>query len=199
MSDYPDFTISALLKGLYAGNPKALAVDQVGNMIAMLKGKYLGSPIDLETDINGNLNISLEAQALSEIINRFKYGTPSFDGFIDTIPASGSDKVFTLRGKGQIYSAFVNITGTASLGALILDPQLDSYTMEMVSLADMYDSQIVVGTGQPVVLAKYDDVNFEYAVIIEPGYTFETLCELFIFNHGGVDAEVDGKFYYSLI
>lgn len=222
MSDYPDFTITALLKGLYAGDPKALAVDVEGNLSALIKGWYgttpmplnldidgnitamlkalnVAAPINVQADAGGNIQVTLIAQELSELINRFKYGAPDVSSFADSVLAGNTEEIFSVAAKGQIYSAYVNLESTGSLALASVESQLDAQSMEAITLADMMERQLVLGTKHPVVLTRYDDVNYKYTVMIMPGFTFESGCEIYIVNGSATDIDFDGKFYYSTI
>lgn len=199
MADYPDFTISALLKGLYLGVPKALAVDSVGNMIAMLKGQYAGSPINLEADASGNIQINLVAQELSELINRFKYGAPDLDAIYKVVAAGATETVYELTGKGQIYTSYMTIDSTVAQQNNVIEIFLDGERITTQNYISLKVYNMVDHTKYPIALTEYNEVDYTYTVIMCVGYTFETSIEMTYYNASAVSVTVYGEVVYSVI
>lgn len=55
MSDRPDFTSIALIKGQYGGSPVTIAVDASGNIIGLFQGDYEGALKTLAVDTKGRI------------------------------------------------------------------------------------------------------------------------------------------------
>jgi len=199
MSDYPDFTISAVLKGIYDEKPKALAVDLAGNIIAMLKAEYNNLPINLEADVHGNLSINLNAQGLSEIIQRNKYGTPIIDISNKNMP-DGTNEVFSVSGKGYVYGCIfrtsdsdVNVGDT--IWVYIDDQKVVGDTWSSLHLYNMYDLP-----GFAVCLKQYDTITPNLCAYLINGFSFESKFQVKYTNVIGVnDVLVGCRTVYALI
>jgi len=201
MADYPDFTIIALLKGIYLGQPKALAVDSVGNMIAMLKAQYGGEPINVEADIAGNIQINMVAQGLSEIINRFKYGAPDYVTDTVTVDELETVELFETISKGQVYASVINVVRT-------IDPAdkfiitIDDEILSDVTIETLFDYRAMAGLNLPAAILRYSLSPAYVVALAAPGYTFETNFKV-EYYHGaaGVPGNVDVTYhiYYTTI
>jgi len=222
MSDYPDFTITALLKGIYDEKPKALAVDVEGNLNALLKGWFgttpkplnldvagnitamlkamnVTTPINVQADAGGNVQMTLIAQELSELINRFKYGAPDLDYISEDVLPSEYPTVFFLAGKGQIYTAYIHVDSTISHKTDRIYVNLDGQRLTTHSYAELQDYNMIAPTSYPMALIKYDETNFIYTVNMCVGYTFESSVEIIYYNFAVNTIYVYGEVVYSVI
>ena len=199
MSDYPDFTITALLKGLYAGNPKALAVDVDGNLIAMLKALYGVLPTTLQCDVDGNMQINLNAQGLPQLTSRAISGAPDRESEEDAAVPPGLSSLLTITGKGQIYSCLVIVAGAESHGEDIPYFTMDGKVMNYLDIVTLMSNRLYHPNNCPAYVSRYDDINFLYTVSMSAGFTFETNYVLSYLNNTEEDVSVIYDVAYSLV
>jgi len=201
MSDYPDFTITALLKGLYAGELKALAVDVDGNMIAMLKALYGIVPTTLQCDVDGNMQINLVAQELSQIINRFKYGAPDYVTDAVVVNELETATLFETFSRGQIYASVIKVAGSLATADKFI-VTMDGEVISNVTIQTLYEYRSFAGTNLPVGILRYSISPAYFVLLLTPGYTFESQYKV-QYYHGPVPGDgsvtVTYHIYYTTI
>ena len=178
MTDYPDFTVIARLKGEYDGLEKAVALDVEGALQALLYGTYDGANKKLLLDVDGNARMNLYAQDLDEIINRFKYGAPTYERVSDTLPILGWNTIFEISGKGYIYHFDCYLIAGAShyIDEIRVTLDGEEFFPYNFNALDVFNAG--VGDTNILQLALYDNVHFRYRVIGIQGYTFETSIKI---------------------
>lgn len=199
MGDYPDFNMQALLKGLYAGDPKALSVDAGGNMQAILKALYAGSPIGVVADVDGNININLKAQDLEEIINRFKYGAPNLQVGYVLCPTGQTINLFSVIAKGYIYYAEIYAIGSTVSKSSVPSIYLDDQLMESRSWETLFDNKCFGSKDAIINLTEYNGLDGRYQASMLYGYTFESSCVLKYLNLSGESNWINYRIYFALI
>ena len=178
MTDYPDFTVIARLKGEYAGAEKSVVLDSEGALQALLYGTYSGANKKILIDTDGNVRMNLYAQDLDEMVNRFKYGSPD-SLWLDLNMDNGVyDEMFDLTGKGYVYFGNVYMVGYASHKNDAMRLTADS---EIFTPRTFYNLELFhfVPAGESwSVLRVYDDISFRYRAALAPGWTFESKYKL---------------------
>lgn len=199
MSDYPDFTVIARLKGDYGGAEKAVALDVDGNLKTLLYGTYGGANKQILVDVDGNVRMNLYAQDLDEMVSRFKYGAPDY-AFYVAAPAVGVwTDLIDLDGKGYIHLAHfrtrsVNIGGYGDFVGANLDGVF-AFNQNYATLQYWGDLRV----GDNIFhMTKYDTANFIYAATCLSGYTFESNCTL-KYNAVFATAVFECRLFYQLI
>ena len=178
MTDYPDFTVIARLKGEYNGLEKAVALDVNGALQTLLYGTYDSANKKILIDVDGNVRMNLYAQDLDEMINRFKYGAPNtVYNFIQPLKDDWRE-IFEITGKGQIYTCHCHFETTVSQAALRYRLTMDGEVFGEVPLSYMNDWNYYKPEDWWEHLKMYDDINFRYVVNFTPGWTFETQYKL---------------------
>lgn len=186
MTDYPDFTVIARLKGEYAGLEKAVALDSEGALQALLYGTYAGANKKLAVDTDGNAQMNLYAQDLEEVINRFKYGAPTFSLGVSTLPILGQNTLYEIIGKGYIYHFEAALSGSATHATDEILVSLDGSIYTAYEFTRLNDHNSFKGDSKIIQLAVYNDIDYEYRVVGLQGYTFETSVNI-IYKRNVVD------------
>lgn len=199
MSDYPDYNVAAILKGTYAGDPKAIAVDVNGYMIAMLSALFGGNPTNLQCDASGNIKINLDAQDLAELINRNKFGTATRG--LTTIVCAGSSStgIFNIYGKGYCYGLLLYI---ADADVSILDTitcYLDYNIIFEPTWQNLKTMDLTTSLYTPAHLMVYDVTTPYFSAAFLTGYTFETHIGLKYTVNGANAVTVTTECVYALI
>jgi len=201
VSDYPDFTITAVLKGIYDEKPKALAVDFFGNMVAMLKGQFNNLPKNVELDTDGNIQVNLFAQELSQIVNRYKFGAPDYVTDSVEVNELATELLFETLSRGQIYASVINVAG-ALASADKLTVTMDGEVISNVTIQTLYEYRSFAGTNLPVGILRYSVSPAYYVLLLTPGYTFESQYKV-QYSHGAVpmngSVTVTYHIYYTTI
>jgi len=143
--------------------------------------------------------VDIAYQALSEIINRPKYGecdSVTFSG--NTIPNS-EKTMTTVTGKGISYGGYAFINPGTTQKNDIVRVYVDGSLVASASFAflDLYN----INTEYAAIayIKKYDDAEFVYVVGISAFITFETQFKLaYLEQHGNVTV-YSGRFNYALI
>lgn len=199
MTDYPDFTVIARLKGEYAGLEKAVALDSEGALQALLYGTYGGANKKVETDIDGNVRMNLYAQDLDDMVSRFKYGAP------DNIQSSGSPtknvltELFSITGRGYIYSIHLWIDGAAHHDIDYIRPLVDGeqYPYPDNSWYNTWGyKEFVDGM---IIVKQWDTVNFNYRFSIGSRWTFETSFALYYMRKVDDNVPIQYNVDYALV
>ena len=102
-----------------------------------------------------------------------RYGSPKQKSFLGNATPSTTTELFSVFGKGIIYSGFINAdklsTSKADKIKITIDNQVyASRSFEFLDLCNIISHFIY-----PTYLAKFDDTNFFYVVGIGSGITFE--------------------------
>lgn len=182
MTDYPDFTVIARLKGEYAGLEKAVALDSEGALQALLYGTYSGGNKKILIDTDGNVRMNLYAQDLDEMVNRFKYGAPLASAAQLAVGASGYTTLYDISGKGYIYYIDINLDANVSHNTDKIKVTLDGTVfiewvfnyLEAWNYSEIDDLYIT--------LRQYDDIEFRYRVNLLRGFTFESSIKIEYYN-----------------
>lgn len=174
MSDYPDFTISSLLKGLYTGDPKPLAVDEWGNMIAMLKAMYNSTPTDLKCDVDGNIVINLSAQALTRLLVRPTYGGALVEEYWDNVDSFDETELFNISGTGIIYGAYLWVNGYATSYMDKWRFYIDGNLQNDLAFKYMAENYFTQPYGANPICTRYDRENHKYGFVWPCNVTFES-------------------------
>lgn len=174
MTDYPDFTVIARLKGEYDGDEKAVALDIDGALQALLYGTYEDESIKVLCDEDGNVKMNLYAQGLEELINRFKYGAPTMDYASTTMPILGWNTIYDIAGKGYIYELDIHLDGSLThyldeVSVTMDDELVDSQNFNTLNIYNAY-----VHDPKSLRLTTYDNIDFSYRVVGIHGFTFES-------------------------
>lgn len=199
MSDYPDFTVIARLKGEYGGAEKGVSVDVDGHLSSLLYGTYGGGNKKILVDVDGNVRMNLYAQDLEHMVNRFKYGAPDFTEY-SGIPGGGDwIQLIDVDGMGFIHMAHFRTDGAAagnngdtpraSLDG-VFGAQHDYLTLNRWSADRIGDFFFV--------LVTYSIVSFDYAMTCLHGYTFESNCSLDYYRAVAAD-NVNCHLFYALV
>lgn len=175
MTDYPDFTVIARLKGEYAGAEKAVAVDVDGYLAALLYGTYAGANKKILVDVDGNVRMNLYAQDLEEMINRFKYGAPTYNYTTHNPTKDTWYDLISITGKGYMYSTNIYLSSAATHAADKVRSVMDGATiggdlifntLNNFNFTDPFDGHTIV--------RKFDNVSFVYRLLLTVGWTFES-------------------------
>lgn len=174
MTDYPDFTVIARLKGEYDGAEKSVVLDAEGALQALLYGTYDAANKKILVDEDGNVRMNLYAQDLDEMVNRFKYGAPTFSYASSGMPIQGWNTIYDITGKGYIYHFDAYLKGAASHYLDQIEVTMDGelFTSHNFNTLNIYNS--FKDDSKALQLAIYNDVEFEYRVVGLQGYTFES-------------------------
>ncbi len=182
MTDYPDFTVIARLKGEYAGVEKSVVLDSEGALQALLYGTYSGANKKILIDTAGNVRMNLYAQDLEEIVNRFKYGAPQASTSQTAIDASGYTTLYNLTGKGYIYYVDISIDSNVSHKTDKIKVTLDGIVF--IEWVFNYLNDWTYSTVEDIYISlrQYDDIEFRYRVNLLRGFTFESSVKIEYYN-----------------
>ena len=198
MSDYPDFNISALLKGMYAEEVKPIALDKNGQLIAVLKALYGTIPKGLQCDANGNITINLNAQELNEVITRNKYGVPNRK--TDQIyPVKDTETdVLIINGKGIVYASYIftystNYTINDYFSIYLDNANIGSYSWYFMTYHNLYNMPHL-----PICCVQFDEIKPALTAQIAVKYTFEEQFKVtyYAYDSGLV---IDYNVIYALV
>lgn len=122
--------------------------------------------------------VDVKLQALSELTARLKNGTPTSSAGNKVVASLGRTSLLSVTGKGMIYGGLVFLNHTSTQKAAEVIQVVDGD--DMVSLTfDNLNLLSVDKVGMyPLVLRRYDEVNFIYCVGLGSGITFETSFEV---------------------
>jgi len=143
--------------------------------------------------------VDIAYQALSELINRPKYGGCKRSTGTMIVTANANNTLFSLSGKGMIYGGLVQTSYSASQKDALIVFYIDGALILNEKLAHLNTNVIDKPRSYPLVLNKYDDTNFIYAVTFSYGITFETSILLIYQENDGGTPAVGYKIFYALI
>jgi hypothetical protein len=177
-----------------------IAAASIGNVPVDLNAQSIGNlDIDVVAQTIGNLDIDVKAQTLAQLINRPKYGGAELGSYSNAIAGLTTETLIDITGVGMIYGGWIRCTDTTTHKADIPRIWIDDMTIE----ADTWNSLNQAGVWRnpisPMSLTRYDETNFEYALMIGYGFTFETSVKLKYSNVYGDGTAVAARLYYATI
>ena len=196
MSDYPDFNISALLKGMYGTEVKPVALDKEGHLVAILKALYGTIPTGLQCDVDGNITVNLNAQALGEVITRNKYGACEHKEATIFVISGETKTVIDISKKGMCYLATLSYKGVSdskgdTIGVFIDDKTIIYDSVQGISTLNSYSIY-----DNPMSITYENDTDYWWKVRMTCGYTFEDRYKITFKNNssGNYSVVFDGIF-----
>jgi len=143
--------------------------------------------------------IDLAYQALSELINRPKYGAAQISTGIVGVAAGGTETLFSISGKGVIYGGTVRIASNATQQYSTPRITLDATGLAATTLQNLKKYVVNVEHSMPIYLLAYDNTNWLYSVAYSHGITFETSVLGQYTNAGSLTATLTYFFIYAVI
>lgn len=143
--------------------------------------------------------IDLTYQALSELINRPKYGGAQRAVSAANATANDTRSYVTVSGKGMLYAGCVYLQHTASQKTGKPYLVVDGFSLATWSFDDMLSLGMVTTWIKPVFLTKFDDVNFIYCAALMYGITFETSLEILYEESEGETPNIVTELIYAVV
>jgi len=143
--------------------------------------------------------VDITYQALSEIIVRPKYGAAAAKS-VSVLVSPGSKDLFTaITGRGMIYGGLVFVEAAESHQGDSANLVIDGVPLGQLSLLYLDRYQAFDPVYWPVVITRYDDVNFIYSVAFAYGYTFDNSFTVRYINNTLVNVTVGCIIHYALL
>ena len=192
----------AKLRGVDGGGvDRDIRVDTTGQLYAMLRALYGVTQKDIQCDTNGNLTLNLKAQDLAEIINRPKYGAAHNATYDGTLTTTTETTLFTVTGKGIIYSGQVIVKDTNATHTQFDRAKLyidDWYIGGAYFYQYALNNFTIPGTSSWWI-RKYDIIANRVAICVLPGITFETNCSFHYTPYEVSTVTVSAGLIYALL
>jgi len=130
--------------------------------------------------------VDIAYQALSELINRPKYGGAQRTAGSVAVTANDTTQLISVSAKGMIYGGYLFLDHTATQKNSIFILKVDGNIIGYLSADGGNAYNINIEHNSPVYLRKYDDTNFIYCMALSHGITFETSFTVeYEEKHGG--------------
>jgi len=175
----PDYTRPVEIRGVdSSGNLKTLRIDDVGRILAMLYALYNSTETPLKCDQHGNLMLNLKAQDLAYVVQRPMYGQAKIASGYKDIPASTTETLLTISGKGKTYGGiiYIDTDHTCELNHVVIN--VDSELLVDFALGNLNKWAISRPNDFLIWLTCYNDENYIYGVGIANDITFESSFEV---------------------
>lgn len=143
--------------------------------------------------------VDIAYQALSELINRPKYGAAQQEYSSVTVTNNFTTTLLSMAGKGVIYGGVLYMDYTASQSNAVVALYVDDVQITAFSLANLTLFGMTKEHAYPVYILAYDEVNYRYCVGFSGQITFETSIVLkYLENNGGTPLVLT-RLIYALI
>ena len=143
--------------------------------------------------------VDIAYQALAELQTRPKYGA-GLAAFGSVVTTGWATTVLaTISGKGMLYGGYVYLDYTSSQKGSYVIVALDGTNLVAESFGTMNQYRMTRPLGLVNSILKYDDVNYQYAVGLAYGFTFETELKLSYFEGQGNAPTVTYRLVYAVI
>lgn len=169
-----DWSISALVKGIYAGTVVPLGLTEDGYMIALVQGNYGGVLKPVAVDADGLLLTNITKQGLEYLKVRPVYGKSRTAGSnIYVTSGSGLQTLLTINGQGAILSGSVywSIGGPLQSSVELF---LDGTGLGEFTPGFLYTDGANDRSEWPSRIMVYDTVTPIYRIDFKFGLTFES-------------------------
>lgn len=183
MSDFPDWSINPIIRGLDAeGNPRGVRVDEQGRLMSLLHALYNSTPVGLKCDPDGNLLLNLKAQDLLYTQSKPYYGDGRITGgYVSDVGGPIWTKIFEITGKIRVFG-----------GVIYSDENMRDHCLRIVldgvtGLGICADTPVTHNVVPPcsfyIRALCYDTVNNIYCYDLLPGLQAESSLRLEAMNN----------------
>jgi hypothetical protein len=197
-------TLAALNVNITAQDLASMVVDiasaSIGDLPIDISAASLGDlAIDIAAQTLGDIAINVASQDISEIINRPTYGTAIGAQINNTVEYYSTTTLLEVFGTGVLYGGQLFLSGSVSHQLDGVHVILDYELLQRTNMAAFLTYKNFNGHSSPITLSLYDDINFMYGVLLNPGYTFENNLRVEWGNASAENAIVKGDIFYATI
>jgi len=194
-----DWSISALVKGLYGTTLVPLGLTADGYMVALIMGDYAGALKTVATDADGLLLTNISKQGLDFLRVRPVYGELKRAFAIVSVPGTNvNTTLVSVAGRGALLGGIINwAAGAGGVGNIVM--YVDGAEIVDCSVGWLNNFLIGPTVDFPICVVKYDATTPEYVVGIKGGTTFEQ--SLIIQAHQATGSPITFTLYayYALV
>ena len=128
-----------------------------------------------------------------------RHGSVKQKSFSVTVLPNVTTELCSATGKGIIYGGFIYVLKYSS--AYLDEPriEIDNLMFDAICFYLLDNYNICHPTAYPFIMLKYDENNYDYAVGISKGITFEKKLRILYSEHHGDTPEVKGFLNYALL
>lgn len=200
-SGRPDWYSNVALSGQYDSTLIPVLVDSDGHLISLMKGQYDTTLKTIATDDNGIMKANLAAQDLLQVTVVPIFGIATRITGNMTIDTDDEVSLFSVEGKGTIYSGYVywictNTSWNNAVNLYIDDDLFASVLPSTCITRGLYNSE------SSVLYLLYSDNYYkrEHAIGVRSGITFDEKFEVKYDRYvGGIDHDVFWTWAYALV
>ena len=148
-------------------------------------------------DFHRGVDVAL--QSLSEMTNRPKYGAAEAEDSSVTVSGLVETSLVSVTGKGIIYGGTIGVLGTIGSHGNIPILSIDGNALSVASFSTLNVYKMYAERCYPFYLMRYDEVDYDFAVGIMPGFTFEASFEVLYDENNNTTPTVSTRVLYALI
>ena len=142
--------------------------------------------------------IDITAQSIASLATRPTYGGVGTTYANFSVTNGQNKEMISITGQGIIYGGYILLYASAEVVNFRCFPTIDGHSAVYQSVETIKTMNLIRPHGLTPTLIFQDEVNFDYALIIEGGVTFESTYKYNLYNLDAAAVNSWVYLYYAL-